>query len=173
METRPTFEHRPPSRARSCLGTSALVFSAVLCCVALVATASGDFLFFMPRSWYVNRSLWYFLILASLAAGGYLLKSRPRNSVGWKASRSGIRFQQIMFYTRSGCHLCDEARAILDQYDDYLPPTREIDIDTDRELIEQFGTSVPVVEIDGKIRFRGCIDEILLRRLIEGSPPLA
>ena len=78
-----------------------------------------------------------------------------------------------MFYTRSGCHLCDEARAILDQYDDYLPPTREIDIDTDRELIEQFGTSVPVVEIDGKIRFRGCVDEILLRRLIEGTPPLA
>ena len=173
METRPTIEHRPPSRARSCLGSAALVFSAVLCCLALVATTSGDLPFFMPRSWYVNRPLWYFLVLVSLVAGGYLLKSRPRSSVGWKASRPGIRFQQIMLYTRGGCHLCDEARSILGEYDDYLPPALEIDIDTDRGLIEQFGTSVPVVEIDGKIRFRGCVDETLLRRLIEGSPPLA
>ena len=151
----------------------ALAFSAVLCCLALVATArNGDLPFFMPRSWYVNRSLWYFFGLASLAAGGYLLKSRPRNSVGWKASRPGIRFHRVVLYTRGGCHLCDDARSILGGYDDYLPQTLEIDIDTDRGLIEQFGTTVPVIEIDGKIRFRGCVDETLLRRLIEGTPSL-
>ena len=30
----------------------------------------------------------------------------------------------------------------------------------------------PVVELDGKIRFRGRVNEILLRRLIEGAPIL-
>ena len=38
-------------------------------------------------------------------------------------------------------------------------------------LVDRFGKCVPVVELDGKVRFKGRINEILLRRLIEGSPP--
>ena len=45
----------------------------------------------------------------------------------------------------------------------------EIDIAGAPELEEQFGTSIPVVEIDGIVRFRGRVSELLLRRLIEGT----
>ena len=68
----------------------------------------------------------------------------------------------VVMYTRDGCHLCEEARELL--RDHGLEPML-VDIDADHALKEQFDTCVPVVEVDGKIRFRGRIDEVLLRRL--------
>lgn len=70
----------------------------------------------------------------------------------------------VILYTRTGCHLCDEAHATLLQHG--LRPTL-LDIDDDPALREQFNTCVPVVEIDGRVRFRGKVDPVLLRRLLE------
>jgi glutaredoxin len=69
----------------------------------------------------------------------------------------------VVLYTRGGCHLCDEAHELLVNYG--LEP-RLVDIDADPALQEQWTTCVPVVEIDGKVRFRGRVDAILLRRLL-------
>ena len=70
----------------------------------------------------------------------------------------------VVLYTRRGCHLCDEARRILEEY--RLAPVL-VDIDADPDLRQQFDTSVPVVEIDGRIRFRGRVEPVLLRRILE------
>ncbi|MBI3462958.1 MAG: glutaredoxin family protein [Planctomycetes bacterium] len=72
---------------------------------------------------------------------------------------------EVRLYTRQGCHLCDEAEALLVRHG-LLP--QEIDIDADPQLLERYNTCVPVVEIDGKERFRGRVDEVLLRRLLRG-----
>jgi glutaredoxin len=69
----------------------------------------------------------------------------------------------VILYTRAGCHLCDDARDLLEQHG--LPP-RLVDIDADAGLRERFNECVPVVEIDGKVRFRGRVDPVLLRRLV-------
>ena len=55
----------------------------------------------------------------------------------------------------------------------FLPPITEVDIDKDAILIAKFTLCVPVVELDGKVRFRGHVDQTLLRRLIEGTAPTA
>lgn len=68
-----------------------------------------------------------------------------------------------VLYTRQGCHLCDEARDLLSAHG--LEP-QLIDIDADNRLSVKFNTCVPVVEINGKIRFRGRVDPLLLRRLL-------
>lgn len=65
-------------------------------------------------------------------------------------------------YTRAGCHLCEEAEQVLIAHG--LDP-QVLDIDQDPSLFERFNSCVPVVEIDGKIRFRGRVSPILLRRL--------
>jgi hypothetical protein len=44
----------------------------------------------------------------------------------------------------------------------------EIDIDSDPELRSKYTECVPVVVIDGRERFRGRVDEVLLRRLLRG-----
>jgi glutaredoxin len=70
---------------------------------------------------------------------------------------------RTVLYTRQGCHLCDDARRLLEEQG--LTPEC-IDIDEDPALRERFDTCVPVVEIDGKIRFHGRVDVVLLLRLL-------
>ena len=70
---------------------------------------------------------------------------------------------QIVLYTRTGCHLCDDALAVLKRHG--LSP-RLVDIDSEPALRERYNECVPVVEIDGKERFRGRVNETLLSRLL-------
>ena len=70
---------------------------------------------------------------------------------------------KVVLYSRAGCHLCDKAELILIEHG--LKPSK-VDIDDDPALRERFNTCVPVVEIDGKIRFRGRVNEVLLKRIV-------
>lgn len=70
---------------------------------------------------------------------------------------------QVTLYTRAGCHLCDDAKAILERYGLRV---ESIDIDADPQLRAKYNECVPVVVIDGRERFRGRVDEVLLRRLL-------
>ena len=72
----------------------------------------------------------------------------------------------VTLYTRKGCHLCDVAFETLVEHG--LKP-QVVDIDTDESLRTEFDTCVPVVEIDGKIRFRGRVEPVLLKRLLAGN----
>lgn len=73
---------------------------------------------------------------------------------------------KTILYTRQGCHLCDVAKLLLEKHG--LSPL-EIDIDRDDDLRKKYTTCVPVVEIDGRERFRGRVNEVLLRRLLRGA----
>ncbi len=73
---------------------------------------------------------------------------------------------QVVLYTRVGCHLCEDAKALLLRHG--LAP-QEIDIDGDVDLRRQYNECVPVVVIDGRVRFRGRVDELLLRRLLKSG----
>jgi glutaredoxin len=73
---------------------------------------------------------------------------------------------QLVLYTRQGCHLCDDALALLRRHG-FEP--RLVDIDSDPVLRERYNECVPVVEIDGKERFRGRINEVLLARLLSAK----
>ena len=68
--------------------------------------------------------------------------------------------------TRKSCQLCDEAKEMLDMYGFSID---EIDINERPELLDRYNTCVPVVEIDGKVRFRGKVNEVLLLRLISNN----
>lgn len=71
--------------------------------------------------------------------------------------------QGVTLYTRRGCHLCDDAKELLEKHG--LSPV-EVDIDADSELRQRYNECVPVVVIDGRERFRGRVNEVLLRRLL-------
>jgi glutaredoxin len=70
---------------------------------------------------------------------------------------------EVLLYTRAGCHLCEEALRTLEAHG---LAVRTIDIDDQPELKSNYDMCVPVVMIDGRERFRGRIDEVLLRRLL-------
>jgi glutaredoxin len=72
----------------------------------------------------------------------------------------------IILYTREGCHLCEDAAALLARYELQF---QCIDIDAEAALRERYNYCVPVVVIDGKERFRGRVNEVLLKRILAGS----
>ena len=74
--------------------------------------------------------------------------------------------REILFYTRAGCHLCDEAKEVLR---DAGAAFTEVDIDTDPELRAKYNEEVPVVFIDGRKAFKYHIDPRDLRRKLSAS----
>ncbi|HLR18034.1 MAG TPA: glutaredoxin family protein [Alcanivoracaceae bacterium] len=55
--------------------------------------------------------------------------------------------QTVLLYTTLGCHLCDEAEALLAQVMPRGWTIEAIDIAEDDALIEQYGEIIPVVKI--------------------------
>jgi glutaredoxin len=156
------------ARLPASIGSAALFFALAVFVLAVVDRTHG--LPFMPMSWYTNRALWYLLALGSLLAGAFLLRSAGRETPVDAESHplDGSRaFETLIFYTRRGCHLCDEALLVLKRHQRFLPEIRIVDVDADPSLVERFDTCVPVVEIDGKVRFRGRINPVLLQRMID------
>jgi glutaredoxin len=71
-------------------------------------------------------------------------------------------------YSRPGCHLCDDARAVLDRIGE---PFTEIDITTDDALHAAYLERIPVVALDGVELFDYFVDEPALRGHLSLHPP--
>ena len=57
----------------------------------------------------------------------------------------------VTLYTRTDCHLCEEARTLLDALAEDLGFAVEaVDIDGDVELRARYGEAVPVIAVDGE-----------------------
>jgi glutaredoxin len=160
-----------PVPRRAFAGSIALFLGVGLLLLILLDVAC-DLPWSMPPSWYEHRTLWGGLGLAFFAAGWLLQRAPDTRDANWKPAVRGGRFRSLVIYSRHACHLCDDAKAVLGEYLEYLPEIKDVDIDADPELKSRFDTMVPVVEIDGQIRFHGRVDEVLLRRLIEATPPV-
>jgi glutaredoxin len=72
-----------------------------------------------------------------------------------------------LLYTRSGCHLCATAleRLQREQRRHHFD-LAVVDVDEDPDLEARYGTCVPVVTVNGKVRFRGGVNPVLLARLL-------
>ena len=58
---------------------------------------------------------------------------------------------RIEIYTRPGCHLCDEAKAVIQTVQDrHRLDVRVINIEDDPHLEAAYGMDIPVVFINGK-----------------------
>jgi glutaredoxin len=75
--------------------------------------------------------------------------------------------RSVVLYTRSGCHLCDEARSVILSVRAREPFSYdEVDIDTDDDLLRDYGIRIPVVTVDGEERFEIAVDERELEGLV-------
>jgi glutaredoxin len=73
----------------------------------------------------------------------------------------------IVMYTRQGCHLCEQAWEQLEAARRrHGFALRQVDVDGDPQLVRAYGECVPVVAVDGKVRFRGAVNQVLLERLL-------
>jgi len=81
---------------------------------------------------------------------------------------------QLTIYSRPGCHLCDEMKAVVERVVRSAagPLTIEaIDISTDPALEARYGVEIPVLLVDGKKVAKYRIGEEALRRILSASKP--
>ena len=71
----------------------------------------------------------------------------------------------VFLYSRPGCHLCDHARAALE---DSGIAFEEVDITADPALEAEYGTLIPVVEQGGRQLFEAGMDPRELPALLNG-----
>ena len=70
---------------------------------------------------------------------------------------------RLVLYGRPGCHLCDEARLVLERIGE---PFDEVDIDSDDELFKRYLERIPVITLDGEELYDFFVDEQDLRRRV-------
>jgi glutaredoxin len=62
---------------------------------------------------------------------------------------------RLTLYSRPGCHLCDDMKAVVEPVARQLGWTvEEVDIAGDAALEAQFGTEIPVLFINGRKAFK-------------------
>ena len=66
----------------------------------------------------------------------------------------------LVLYSREGCHLCDDARAVLERIGH---PFEEVDIEADPDLHRRYLERIPVVALDGVELYDFFVDETDLR----------
>lgn len=72
---------------------------------------------------------------------------------------------RVELYARAECHLCREAKKVLERVRREIPfELNEVDVDSDPALREQYGEQVPVLFVQGEKAFKYRIDERKLRR---------
>jgi glutaredoxin len=75
---------------------------------------------------------------------------------------------QIDIYSRPGCHLCDEAKDIIDRVRKrHAFALRVINIEEDPALESAYGMEIPVVFINGSKAFKYHVDESELEKKVK------
>jgi glutaredoxin len=89
----------------------------------------------------------------------------------WRRRRGpALEHLHFVFYTRQGCHLCHVAwEQIQTAQHRYGFTLDEVDVDGDPALAEQYGGTVPVITVNGKMRFRGVVNLVFLNRLLRAE----
>jgi glutaredoxin len=74
---------------------------------------------------------------------------------------------RIVLYTKPGCHLCDDARAVVEAVcGETGEAFDEVDITTSEDLVERFGEEIPVTFVDGVQHDYWRVDPDRLRRAL-------
>ena len=72
---------------------------------------------------------------------------------------------RLLLYGRPGCHLCDDAREVLERVGE---PFAEVDIEADDDLHRRLLERIPVIALDGEELFDHFVDEEMLRARLRG-----
>jgi glutaredoxin len=75
----------------------------------------------------------------------------------------------LTIYSRPGCHLCDDMKAIVRRMAETTPlHLEEVDVSTDPELEAQYGLEIPVLLMNGRKAAKYRVSEAELGRILEG-----
>jgi hypothetical protein len=75
----------------------------------------------------------------------------------------------LTLYSRPGCHLCDEMKAVVRRTGETIPlKLEELDISSDPQLEAQYGLEIPVLLVNGRKAAKYRVTEPELVRILRG-----
>ena len=75
----------------------------------------------------------------------------------------------VVLYARPGCHLCDDARVVIEAARAELAFVfEEVDIESDDALVRDYGLRIPVVAVDGDELFEISVNRTSLLAAVRG-----
>jgi hypothetical protein len=96
-----------------------------------------------------------------------IIRTRFLSRLSGRTNTQKAAHLAITVYSRSACGCCDKAMAVLKEAQRRFGFTIDVvDIDHDPDLVAKYNTDVPVVTVNGKVRFRGVVNPGLLERLL-------
>ena len=76
--------------------------------------------------------------------------------------------KSVVFYTRAGCHLCDDALVVVEAVRARHPFSLVlVDIDGDAAARARYWDKIPVVEVDGRLHAKYRVDEDAFERRLD------
>jgi glutaredoxin len=74
----------------------------------------------------------------------------------------------VTLYGKPGCHLCDDARAVVLAVRDERPfELDEVDVSVDPALNRRYGERIPVVMVDGEELFEHFVNPVVLAERLD------
>jgi glutaredoxin len=74
----------------------------------------------------------------------------------------------VTLYTRAGCHLCEEAKAVMAPLlAEFGATLREVDVDSDPALRARYGNDVPVIFLGRRKAAKHRVDAAQFRRRLQ------
>ena len=97
--------------------------------------------------------------------------ARPRRLRDGRARPVSGGEAVVTLYGRPGCHLCDDARAVLERLRAAGPAfaLEEVDIEPDDALLRRYLERIPVVALDGEELYDFFVDEADLAARLRGG----
>ena len=75
---------------------------------------------------------------------------------------------RVTLFGKPGCHLCDEARAVVGEVRAERGfELEEVDVSLDAALNRRYGERIPVVLVDGEELFEYFVDPVVLRERLD------
>jgi glutaredoxin len=94
---------------------------------------------------------------------------RPRNDAPALDIRGVVK---VTLYGKPGCHLCDEARQVVEAVGEQREfELEEVDVSSDPRLHRAYGERIPVLEVDGEELCELFVDPDGLRRRLDRVAP--
>jgi hypothetical protein len=156
-------EHESHQRLNAITGTFFLFLGGILSALVFLDRWTSIGVRF-PDVWYVSRNFHLAACVSFFVVGWWAHRCAAAEAQAHNATPP--MFHTLRVYTKPECKLCDQALDIIQIYAADLPPVQLVDISGNPALEEKHGEWIPVVEIDGRVRFRGIVSAELLSRLI-------
>jgi glutaredoxin len=135
-----------------------------------MALAAGTQVGALDRTRARPRAIWKDAAFVKNAALGSTVGCKNVNESPEDERLAASERRLVTLYTRPGCHLCEEAKALIEpMLGEFGAMLREVNIDEDAVLRQRYGTDIPVIFIGSRKAAKHRVDPVKFRRQLSDA----